>query len=376
MLTSEELKALRQHIENAGGNARNGEHIRAALAILQAAKDRPQPAVDKLIEAGIKLACDRIDSVIIDAMKKAVTVNGDLNSIDRSVFRKAVWNCIEQSIKDAAKYAAPVTGKHWSDCAMHNEPAYPNGPCDCGANAPSAAPVDLSIFSRMEAVCKRRYRDGDPVYFRTFGMSDEDGQFLVRINRMFLHKAPRLIDAVEAAVKEWEESDDPNDQLEPLTSAAPVDPPKVLTDEVINRLWRIVLERCTEEHQAKSGTKTYASPMDYALFAMRYVRDNAYLAPAKVDEGERAALAWMRHQAEALEQGAGAEDRNTTDLARVITTYLAPAKVDVDAVMEIIKSEVNTAAAAVKTGIMEGVAYGVAWMGIKSRLTKLFNATT
>jgi len=22
---------------------------------------------------------------------------------------------------------------HLSDCAMHNEPAYPNGPCDCGA---------------------------------------------------------------------------------------------------------------------------------------------------------------------------------------------------------------------------------------------------
>jgi hypothetical protein len=43
MLTSEELKALGQHIENAGGNARNGEHIRAAIAIMQAAKDRPQP---------------------------------------------------------------------------------------------------------------------------------------------------------------------------------------------------------------------------------------------------------------------------------------------------------------------------------------------
>ena len=21
--------------------------------------------------------------------------------------------------------------KHWSDCSVHNEPAYPNGPCDC-----------------------------------------------------------------------------------------------------------------------------------------------------------------------------------------------------------------------------------------------------
>jgi hypothetical protein len=22
--------------------------------------------------------------------------------------------------------------KHWSDCAVHNEPAFPNGPCNCG----------------------------------------------------------------------------------------------------------------------------------------------------------------------------------------------------------------------------------------------------
>jgi hypothetical protein len=27
--------------------------------------------------------------------------------------------------------------KHWSDCAVHNEPAYPAGPCDCGTTAQS-----------------------------------------------------------------------------------------------------------------------------------------------------------------------------------------------------------------------------------------------
>lgn len=25
---------------------------------------------------------------------------------------------------------------HWSDCAVHNEPAYPNGECDCGVKSP------------------------------------------------------------------------------------------------------------------------------------------------------------------------------------------------------------------------------------------------
>lgn len=77
-----------------------------------------------------------------------------------------------------------------------------------------------SLFDRMEAVCRRRYRDGDTVYFRTLGMSDENtGQFLVRINRKFLHRASSLKDAIEAAVKEFEESDDPNDQLEPLPTS-------------------------------------------------------------------------------------------------------------------------------------------------------------
>lgn len=27
----------------------------------------------------------------------------------------------------------PKSGEHWSDCAVHNEPALPAGPCDCGA---------------------------------------------------------------------------------------------------------------------------------------------------------------------------------------------------------------------------------------------------
>lgn len=28
--------------------------------------------------------------------------------------------------------------KHRSDCAVHNEPAYPAGPCDCGAEPPTS----------------------------------------------------------------------------------------------------------------------------------------------------------------------------------------------------------------------------------------------
>lgn len=35
--------------------------------------------------------------------------------------------------------ACQMNGIHASDCAVHNEPAYPNGPCDCGAAVSQAA---------------------------------------------------------------------------------------------------------------------------------------------------------------------------------------------------------------------------------------------
>lgn len=31
---------------------------------------------------------------------------------------------------------------HWSSCATHNAPTYPNGPCDCGGNAPRVSPQE------------------------------------------------------------------------------------------------------------------------------------------------------------------------------------------------------------------------------------------
>lgn len=47
---------------------------------------------------------------------------------------------MEAEILKLKDIIAKATGHdgHWSDCATHNEPAYPNGPCDCGGNAPLA----------------------------------------------------------------------------------------------------------------------------------------------------------------------------------------------------------------------------------------------
>lgn len=49
---------------------------------------------------------------------------------------------------------------HASDCAVHNEPAYPNGKCDCGATGSTAKPVSfaglkLSRYAYSAATPKR-----------------------------------------------------------------------------------------------------------------------------------------------------------------------------------------------------------------------------
>lgn len=38
--------------------------------------------------------------------------------------------------------------KHWSDCAVHSEPAYPAGPCDC----------HLAIASRLDELMTHAYQ--------------------------------------------------------------------------------------------------------------------------------------------------------------------------------------------------------------------------
>jgi len=40
-----------------------------------------------------------------------------------------------------AKRAMAADKLHWSDCAVHNGPAYPAGPCDCGVAQPAQEPV-------------------------------------------------------------------------------------------------------------------------------------------------------------------------------------------------------------------------------------------
>ena len=50
---------------------------------------------------------------------------------------------------------------HWSDCATHNEPALPNGPCNCGAQAGvkncRCAELGADQREHIDGVCIPRY---------------------------------------------------------------------------------------------------------------------------------------------------------------------------------------------------------------------------
>lgn len=42
--------------------------------------------------------------------------------------------------------------RHASDCAIHNAPALPVGPCDCGASAPSSPMHQCPVCARRVAI--------------------------------------------------------------------------------------------------------------------------------------------------------------------------------------------------------------------------------
>lgn len=51
--------------------------------------------------------------------------------------------------RDAANEPEDHEMNHASDCAMHNEPAEPNGQCDCGACGPDKRIISLDMAVRL-----------------------------------------------------------------------------------------------------------------------------------------------------------------------------------------------------------------------------------
>jgi hypothetical protein len=55
------------------------------------------------------------------------TTDDDIKLVAEIAWKNGAY-CAEQAEKEH--------DGHWSDCSVHNEPAYPNGPCDCGGYQP------------------------------------------------------------------------------------------------------------------------------------------------------------------------------------------------------------------------------------------------
>jgi hypothetical protein len=51
--------------------------------------------------------------------------------------------------KAIAELESQETVAHWSDCAVHSEPAYPKGECDCGGYTPSPQRTEQEPVGRF-----------------------------------------------------------------------------------------------------------------------------------------------------------------------------------------------------------------------------------
>lgn len=69
--------------------------------------------------------------------------------------------------------AKPATDGHYSSCAVHNMPAYPTGPCDCGLEDRLRATIDTERAARLAAEARAdKYRH--ELWMRETGTSYTD----------------------------------------------------------------------------------------------------------------------------------------------------------------------------------------------------------
>jgi hypothetical protein len=61
----------------------------------------------------------------------------------------------EEAIQAGKKAIAELESQepvaHWSDCAVHSEPAYPKGECDCGGYTHHSAQSKTSVHDAVNA---------------------------------------------------------------------------------------------------------------------------------------------------------------------------------------------------------------------------------
>jgi hypothetical protein len=117
--------------------------------------------------------------------------------------QKQMQSSVDKAVNRMAQTQEPVA--HWSDCAVHNEPAYPKGECDCGGFNPTAWLVEDVDGSHLYWTYKKPIGNEKwtPLFAappqRTWvGLTDEDISEIVRGT----HNTGSFVRAIEAKLKE------------------------------------------------------------------------------------------------------------------------------------------------------------------------------
>jgi hypothetical protein len=95
------------------------------------AQVKEQKIHDKLIELGWAPPQEPRAEHWLEAIRVSQSIFGPLDYLNIEQRARSLAQA-EQAAK-GCQCAACTSTPHASDCSVHNEPAYPNGPCDCGA---------------------------------------------------------------------------------------------------------------------------------------------------------------------------------------------------------------------------------------------------
>jgi hypothetical protein len=122
--------------------------------------------------------------------------------LDALEYNQANWQGKDKAVETLRARLAQT--KHWSDCAVHSEPAYPAGECDCGL-----VPVAWADKHDIEREGHDFYvnrqqpaKDGVPLYTKREwqGLTDEEIKEIVW--NLPYEPSQEHIEAIEAKLKE------------------------------------------------------------------------------------------------------------------------------------------------------------------------------
>ena len=99
------------------------------------------------------------DEAFDDLARKQGAWGGGFTAKRQAAMDKVNQEFTEEYIKYRTAFPKGYTApqqepvKHWSDCAVHNAPAYPAGPCDCGvAQEPEREALKLALKLVLRAL--------------------------------------------------------------------------------------------------------------------------------------------------------------------------------------------------------------------------------